>query len=540
MMQKQHAIWIGIIVAVLSTGLVLAQEQTESVESIFKELQGVPDAEATSTSAVPTPAGVEAKSAPVEEKPAPVVEEVEPAVVEPAEEVKKEEPKEETVLRERERFENPKERNIWRSPVPKERRMAEKAALDEVERSWNGMVLRSYDLSQDALRAMGTAEAAEAVDVTSEFPEIKFPKDAYAIYRPGLNRLFVQNTRANMDRFDNLLAALDAPRGENDGQVKIEARFVEFSEGALEELGFEWSSPDAIDLGGDWAIDDATAISTYGKQTLFGEAMRSVPFVQTGALGLGELTPGGDWGQVPNSGGWRANRMEDTFGTEAGEMSIRFNFNDQFDLLVRAMDQASGVDMLSAPSLVTLSGEEATITVGERHYYPEVYEEGVSDGTVIHIRYEDFYSKILGVEMKITPIIQGDEIQLEINPKITDLIGWEQFVTAPANSSHNYYQAIIRNQYEHEAVVAKLPIFKRRELKTEVSITSGSTVALGGLISEKLEAFDDRVPVLGSMPLIGRLFRSEGERTVKKNLTIFLTATKVEPNGRVVAGNSYE
>ncbi len=528
MMQKQHGIWIGIIITALSASLTLAQEKSESVESIFKELQNATPAEA----------------APAVEKPAPVVEEIESLVVveeiELVEEVKKEEPEEATVLRERDRFETPKERTTWRSPVPKERRMAEKSALDKVERSWNGMVLRSYDLSKDALNAMGTAESTEAVDVRSEFPEVKFPQGAYAIYRPGLNRLFVQNTRANMERFDNLLAALDAPRGENDGQVKIEARFVEFSEGALEELGFEWSSPEAIDLGGDWAIDDATAISKYGKQTLFGEALRSVPFVQTGALGLGELSPGGDWGQVPNSGGWRASRMEDTFGTEAGEMSIRFNFNDQFDLLVRAMDQASGVDVLSAPSLVTLSGEEATITVGERHYYPEVYEEGASDGTVIHLRYEDFYPKILGVEMAVTPIIQGNTIHLEINPKITDLIGWEQFVTAPANSSHNYYQAIIRNYYEHEAVVAKLPIFKRREIKTEISVTSGSTVGLGGLISEKIEAFDDRVPVLGSLPFLGRLFRSEGERTVKKNLMIFLTATKVEPNGRMVASSSYE
>ncbi len=543
-MQKQHGIWIGIIVAAFCASLALAQEKSESVESILKELDGYQAVEATPAAPI---VAVEAMPEPVAKEIAPMAEVEEIAALE---EPKKEKKKEVTVLRERDRFETVKIKGAKPRQAERERRRAETDALKKVERSWNGMVFRDYALSSDAVEALGASEATEAVDVRKEFPEVKFPKGAYAMYRPGLNRLFVQNTRTNMERFEALMAALDAPREGEAGQVKIEARFVEFSEGALEELGFEWSSPDAIDLSGDVTIDDL-ASREVGGPGLFANAIRSVPYAQPGSLGglgtgvggalaLGELAPGGDWNNVPNSGNWRAGRMEDAFGDTAATMNLGLDFGDRFDLIISAIDQTSGIDVLSAPSIVTLSGEEATITVGERHYYPEVYEEGVSDGTVLHIRYEDFYPKILGVEMAVTPIINGDSIQLEINPKITDLIGWEQFVTAPKDSSHNYYQAVIRNQYGHEAVVAKLPIFKRREIKTEVSISSGSTVALGGLISEKLEAFDDRVPVLGSMPLVGRLFRSEGERTVKKNLTIFLTATKVEPNGRVVAGSNYE
>jgi general secretion pathway protein D len=55
---------------------------------------------------------------------------------------------------------------------------------------------------------------------------------------------------------------------------------------------------------------------------------------------------------------------------------------------------------------------------------------------------------------------------------------------------------------------------------------------MGGLIYDKLETYKDKVPVLGSIPLIGRLFRSEGERSVKRNLMIFVTATQVDVNGR--------
>jgi general secretion pathway protein D len=95
-------------------------------------------------------------------------------------------------------------------------------------------------------------------------------------------------------------------------------------------------------------------------------------------------------------------------------------------------------------------------------------------------------------------------------------------------------------QFEHASITAQLPLFNRRELKTEVSVASGATIGMGGLIGEKTEAFKDRVPVLGSIPLVGRLFRSEGERSVKRNLMIFVTASKVTPGGRILSERTYE
>ncbi|MCC7300264.1 MAG: hypothetical protein IT583_04220 [Verrucomicrobia bacterium] len=81
-------------------------------------------------------------------------------------------------------------------------------------------------------------------------------------------------------------------------------------------------------------------------------------------------------------------------------------------------------------------------------------------------------------------------------------------------------------------VNGKLPYFRLREMSTQVTVADGSTIGMGGLIFDKLETYKDKVPVLGSIPLIGRLFRSEGERSVKRNLMIFVTATEVDVNGR--------
>jgi general secretion pathway protein D len=78
----------------------------------------------------------------------------------------------------------------------------------------------------------------------------------------------------------------------------------------------------------------------------------------------------------------------------------------------------------------------------------------------------------------------------------------------------------------------QLPYFRVREMTTKVTVADGSTVGMGGLIYDKIETYKDKVPVLGSIPLIGRLFRSEGEKTIKRNLMIFVTATEVDVNGR--------
>ena len=404
----------------------------------------------------------------------------------------------------------------------------EEAAMETVDAEWNtGVQMRYYPLGEGILSSLGLDGAEEPVHVEEKFPFVTFAEGASAIYRPSLNKLFVRNNVEGLTMVEDILANLGLAEEEiANGQVKIEARFVEFSEGALEELGFEWSAPGGADLPGDWSLD--------GDQSLFADSLRSVPYSKTGDLGLGEV-------RDPASLGWNVNRLEDMFSDEAGALEFSGKIGgDAIDLLIRALDQTSGADVLSSPSVVTLSGEQATITVGERHNYPTIYEAGVSGGTVLHVKYEDFEEKILGVEMDVTPTINGNEIDLKINPRINELAGWQQFQLASADTSYTWYQYRVGSQFEHEPVVAKLPVFRRREVETEISIASGSTVGMGGLINEKLEAFEDRVPVLGSVPLIGRFFRSEGQRRVKRNLMIFVTATKVEPNGRMVSTRNFE
>jgi general secretion pathway protein D len=90
-----------------------------------------------------------------------------------------------------------------------------------------------------------------------------------------------------------------------------------------------------------------------------------------------------------------------------------------------------------------------------------------------------------------------------------------------------------------------MPYFETRSVQTRVTVADGNTVMMGGLVDEATETFRDQVPILGDLPYIGRLFRTEGSRNVKKNLVIYIKATQVDERGmtridREIAGKAVE
>ena len=82
-----------------------------------------------------------------------------------------------------------------------------------------------------------------------------------------------------------------------------------------------------------------------------------------------------------------------------------------------------------------------------------------------------------------------------------------------------------------------MPIISRREANTKLVVWDGETIVLGGFIQEKLQKYEDKVPVLGHLPLLGQLFTSRGEKSVKTNMLIFVNARLMYPNGIPVRPN---
>ena len=95
------------------------------------------------------------------------------------------------------------------------------------------------------------------------------------------------------------------------------------------------------------------------------------------------------------------------------------------------------------------------------------------------------------------------------------------------NSNITYYEAPMEQ-----------PFFHQRSVQSSVSVYPGATIVMGGLITEVRRAMDDKIPVLGDIPFLGRFFRSHAEKTQKHNLLIFVTTRLVDAHGREVPAGS--
>ena len=224
-----------------------------------------------------------------------------------------------------------------------------------------------------------------------------------------------------------------------------------------------------------------------------------------------------------------------------GATAFGLNGSDyDLNFAIEAISRKTGSDLMSAPKVTVLSGKRAEIVVGQELRYPESYgdiESTVSQSTggsltgggaaAISITAgtpEDFVTRNVGVELSVTPNVENDDtISLILEPKVTEFEGFVEYggpsvaiagdttVTVPAG----FYQ----------------PIFSTRQVSTEVTIFDGATVVLGGLTRDEVKYLSDKVPVLGDVPMLGKLFRSEGESRQKRNLLIFVTANLVSPGG---------
>ena len=129
----------------------------------------------------------------------------------------------------------------------------------------------------------------------------------------------------------------------------------------------------------------------------------------------------------------------------------------------------------------------------------------------------------LGPTLDVIPHVSADgyTIQMSLIPTVTEFLGYDD---------PGQFQAIVGNL----AAPTPLPRFRIRQVTTSSIVWDGQTIVMGGLIAEKVAKVRDKVPVLGDLPLVGRLFRSEAKSSSKKNLVIFVTPTIIDPAGNRV------
>lgn len=383
------------------------------------------------------------------------------------------------------------------------------------------------DLEHDFLhktgRSLSILEEEEALKVFLQKAGIDFEHTPGSSLAFEGTQLIVTHTPRHLERLHNLLE-----RYKDIKQVEIEARFLEVQEGVLEELGFRWSAQKGEKrIGtGSGAKDNLRSLSQAyaGQSTNGGEGRISVD---------GNVFPiSNNLPSVPNAL---------NLGSQAVPTANLMGVLNAWDLnvMIKALEQHGGSDLMSAPKLTVLSGKTAQIVVAQEFRYPESFGDigsevgstnlngGGSAGVSITAGTpRNFTVRNIGVEMEVTPTVEmNNYITLTLEPKVTEFEGFVEYggssIAVTGNTSVNVPSGFIQ------------PIFSIRKIKTQFTIANGQIAVIGGLAREEVVKVQDKVPFLGDIPLLGRLFQSKSETSQKRNLIIFVSANLVSPNGQL-------
>jgi len=399
-------------------------------------------------------------------------------------------------------------------------------------------------------------------NATQYFTEqgVPFPTGAFAQYVASGSKLIVRNTQAAVDLIDTIV---EGATGVAPTQVEIESKFVEISQDNLNELGFDWLLG-PFSIGGGVYGDGGTRTGAQGLSTQY---YANYPFAGVGANPLTAGNRNGvgtSYNSAITANSLSALLAQVPQGTNVASPSI-FGIagvftNPQFQMVIRALSQQKGVDLMSAPKVTTKSGIKATIKVIREFPYPTEFTPPqvpapnnaqangggqaaagivVTSGLVTPSTPSAFEKRDLGVSLEVEPQVGADNytIDLSLSPEVVEFDGFVNYGSPIIGPTYDPAKIVLGNPSGIEPFVItqnviNQPIFSVRKVTTSVSIWDGQTVALGGLIREDVQKVNDKVPILGDMPLAGRLFRSNVDQKIKKNLIVFVTARLMNAEGQ--------
>lgn len=282
------------------------------------------------------------------------------------------------------------------------------------------------------------------------------------------NALVVKAEPQLMREIEAAIQQLDVRRQ----QVLIEATIIEVSGNDVDQLGVQWALGDINSGVGVINFDNiGSSLSKLAAGYLLG-----------GAAGLGSA--------LGTGGSFLLGEYKE------GEDGSR----ELYGALIQALKENTTSNLLSTPSILTMDNEEAYIVVGEN--VPFVTGSVSTGGGGAVNPYTSIERKDVGVTLKVIPHIgEGGSIRLEVEQEVSGV-----------KSSKGQAQDIVTS---------------KRAIKTSVLADHGQIVVLGGLITDDVMHSRQSIPLLGDIPGLGRLFRSDGKSAIKRNLLVFIHPTIV-------------
>jgi type IV pilus assembly protein PilQ len=331
------------------------------------------------------------------------------------------------------------------------------------------------------------------------------------------NALIITERPTRIKRISAILVKLDTPTS----QVLIESKFFEIDENDAKDLGVKWSS-----LAG-YQVSAGPFSRTY-TNTQIGKT-------QTEDTSLGAVTVGQSPNAVTGNGNSSATgvlvdnlngqtllnqtsvtsflgRNFDNLATGALTRSDTAVFSaDAFNLVLSALQTNSHTRLVSDPTVVTLNNVDAFINVGTEYPIPD-YQYNTQTGS---FEVSGFTYKDIGIILRVTPQVNVDGfIKLTLQPEVSSISGTVNFGGAAG---------------------ATIPIISTRKAITEVTLKDGSTLGIGGLLESNEVKGKTSIPLLGQIPVLGRLFTSNDDTGDSQDLLIFITAKTIDPQGGSVS-----
>jgi len=391
--------------------------------------------------------------------------------------------------------------------------------------------IRSYNLPPSLIANLDKASNDPKIlgeDILKNIGVNVAVEGASAVCFRDTGKMVVRNTPGELNKIEQRIR--DAQGEKAQKQFEVETKFLQFSDNDVKNFTFNLQM--AYGGGYNPGIPGAPYIpgSTGGTDGLRGTAGLNQNGVSVVAL---------------------QSLLDPTFPQNA---SNQIGVNAQIlgrgvSALLQLLQNAIGRDLVAAPRVTLADGKESKIIISREMFYPTSYtqptvpnnDQGVGAGFILPSNPTGFESRNIGVTLtvkgestSIPKAVDLDFTKLEVE----DFEGFIDYGAQIATVSIGEGPNTTASPTIVEPVAVPVgpapylvPIFSKRSLQSRVRLLDGETVGLGGLISESVQLVDDKVPGLGDMPLVGRLFRSEASQKIKFNLVIFCTVRIIEPDG---------
>ncbi len=369
----------------------------------------------------------------------------------------------------------------------------------------------------------GEAGAGDVVKAALIAKGVKFPPGATAVY--AAPQLTVVDTADQMELLEELVNAGQAPTL----MVRVATKFVEVNQNDLNDFtvnsAFNFFNP----------VTELPSALVPGQGLLKGSSFNTA---------------------LPGAGGIAADSVAALISPQPSN-SNAFYFRGmltgyQYNLVITSLSQKKSFDNLSEPAVLTKSGVKAVLESVRIFPYPYTFDPpslvtqtnnagngngngGLANGnppTVIATTPTDFKRKPIGVHLVVQPQVTTTDnktVDLQLILEVTDFEGFINYGSPIFVANPDGTSSLLSNNTINQ------PVFNTRRIdNARVLVRDGSTVVLGGLIRDDVQSVNDKVPILGDLPLIGRLFQSKAIETTKRNLIVFVTANIYRNDGELL------